>query len=406
MIKHKYSLLVGLSLLLFGLSACGDSKHSPLNDEVQTVSTSALRIAGNTDNAVHTSSSVGESFFVKVNSGNQWQLRLDPSTASEWISLSKVSGEKALDEGIALSLKSNSGSQREAKLILETQGQEKQEILIVQQGTTSPTTPPSGGTDLVIPAGEHIHGMVNLLEVPRLMGGSHMYFVTHKTSDGKVNYSLEYDVNKRHARWVAFSWDKDSSRDATGRSDAWAWDPIIPSRYSTEKTKSFPWTGFSRGHLVASNDRQQSTEANKQTFYYTNMSPQRQNHNEGVWLELEQLLQGWARSGSLQYDAIYVAKGGTIADDQIEASKMNGLVVVPKYYWMAVLVKHGEQYRSIGFWTEHLKPKRLGRELKTTARSIDELEQLTGIDLFPNLEDNIEQSVEAQAIDAFRWPSL
>lgn len=75
-----------------------------------------------------------------------------------------------------------------------------------------------------------------------------------------------------------------------------------------------------------------------QTFYYTNMSPQRHSFNEGVWLQMEQVVQTWGRSLK-QTDVLYVAKGGTIRPDQIESRRSNNKLVVPKYYWMALLKK-------------------------------------------------------------------
>lgn len=80
----------------------------------------------------------------------------------------------------------------------------------------------------------------------------------------------------------------------------------MPSQY--EVTQS-AFRGYDRGHIVASADRLYSKEANEQTFYYTNMSPQRHNLNTGVWLQLEKLVQEWARSGRLR-DKLYVVKGG------------------------------------------------------------------------------------------------
>lgn len=47
---------------------------------------------------------------------------------------------------------------------------------------------------------ELIFGDTTLLELPRRAGGAHNYFITHHAS-GVVNYSLEYDVHKLHARW-------------------------------------------------------------------------------------------------------------------------------------------------------------------------------------------------------------
>ena len=60
--------------------------------------------------------------------------------------------------------------------------------------------------------------------------------------------------------------------------------------------------------MVASSDRLFSAEANRQTFYYTNMSPQLGDLNQKFWMELEQKVQAWGRNSQLR-DVLYVAKG-------------------------------------------------------------------------------------------------
>lgn len=404
---------VGILSLLLLFSACRDSNSEPTQQyDKSAISLSLPTQSESRERAVST---MGDAFFVKVNSPSSWVIKVFPEEAKAWLHLEQSEGNTAQDLGLSIKVLPNKGEQRVATLTLFTLGQETAPIRVVQQGKTTQVTPPTngGGEDSggdhtppnggTIAQGEHIFGNPSLLEVPRLMGGSNMYFVTFNTSDNKPNYSVEYDVDKRHARWVAYSWDEHTARDVTSRSDAWAWDPIIPERYSTDQM--FRGSGFSRGHLVASNDRQYSVEANRQTFYYCNMSPQRQEHNGGVWLQLEDLLQKWARTDDLKYDALYVAKGGTIADGQIEDTRVAGKIVVPKYYWVAVLMKRGNEYFSIGFWTEHLKPQRVNN-IKILTRSIDELEALTGIDLFANLDDAIEVEVEKQKADAFAWPRI
>ncbi len=77
---------------------------------------------------------------------------------------------------------------------------------------------------------------------------------------------------------------------------------------------------------------------------------------------------------------------------------------VPKYYYMAVLFKKGESFKAIAFWLEHTdKPK--SKKLADYALSTDEVEEKTGIDFFPNLNDKLENSLEASySIKA--WPGL
>ncbi|WP_251623760.1 DNA/RNA non-specific endonuclease [Odoribacter lunatus] len=241
------------------------------------------------------------------------------------------------------------------------------------------------------------------LGIPRLTGDTVTYkFIDHTVSwQGKAvsNYSMEYNLDLRHTRWVAFTAYDLTSTDNVSRTNAWADDPEVPENSRTERTD---YSGYDRGHLVASNDRRYSREANEQTFYYSNMSPQLSNFNQGIWQKLEENVKSWMQDESLR-DTLYIVKGGTIREDQV--LKYNGAhsVPVPKYYFMAVLAKKGTTYKSIAFWLEHKKYSG-PYDLQGKALSVDELEEKTGIDFFPLLPDVIERPIEASyTLDDWPW---
>lgn len=431
--NYKHVLVAGLSALLLSVSGCGDNQKD-------IAGTSGLRtsltISGSTSRT-KVVSAMGESFFVKVSAPKQWSLSISPETAKEWLRVDVSSDVATQDKGVSVTLDANTSVQRDALLILRS-ATVADTLTIIQQPSakqegpgptpppppsdpipspppthdqedepsTPPTPPapsPSPTPKPTIPAGEHILGDPTRIEIPALAGGSNNYFVTHRTSDGVVNYSLEYDATRLHARWVAYTFDNETSAKAPGikRTDAWKWDPVIPRTYSTEKM--FSGSGYSRGHLVASSDRYYSRQANEQTFYYTNMSPQLQDHNGGIWSNLEQLLQNWGRNASFR-DVIYVVKGGTIRDGEIETNRVRGKIVVPKYYYMAIVVKKGGNYQGLAFWTEHRKYSKTS--YRSLAITIDELEEKTGIDFFPNLDDAIEQRIESEPVSANNWPGI
>lgn len=268
--------------------------------------------------------------------------------------------------------------------------------------SAAPQSRTASSSKVAIPRGAHIHGDMTLLELPRLQEGQENYFVTHRLLSGQVNYSIEYDVSRRHARWVAFTLDACSSVKSVKRTDAWQWDPIVPSAYSTEG-----WlrgTKYSRGHLIASADRLASREANEQTFYYTNISPQLQEHNGGIWQRLEQWLQNLGRNERAR-NVIYIAKGGTIRDHEVLPQRIRDKMVVPKFYYMAIVLERAGSYQGIAFWTEH-RPYDHAVKLRALAMSIDELEVRTGLDFFPNFPDEFEDPFERMTVEDARWPGL
>ena len=247
------------------------------------------------------------------------------------------------------------------------------------------------------------------VELPTLRNGANDVFITHSTTfNGQkvTSFSIEYDKSKKHSRWVAFRFDNQTRLQKATRGDEFIPDPSLDTEY--QRTQGdFGKKGYDRGHLCASADRLYQQEANDQTFYYTNMSPQRNNFNTGVWLALEGQVQSWGRSCTAS-DTLYVVKGGTIDKEEQVKEYIGGdrSKPVPKYYYMALLFKKGDSFKAIAFWAEHTddKPSKTIK-LVDYALSIDELEEKTGIDFFPNLNDNLENALEA-TYSTKAWPGL
>ena len=133
------------------------------------------------------------------------------------------------------------------------------------------------------------------------------------------------------------------------------------------------------------------------------MQPQRNTFNVGVWQQMEKQVRNWNQSTFR--DTLYICKGGTIRDDQISRTLSNGLIV-PKYFFMAVLCKNKSGYKAMAFWIEHKDkdsdyPKDVQGNylLSPYVTNIRELETLTGIDFFCNLEDETEERVETLSVE-------
>lgn len=256
----------------------------------------------------------------------------------------------------------------------------------------------SSNTQPVLPAtGAEQHR----LEVPEMLPGND--FIAHY--DGNVmTYCLEYDRSKWHSRWVAFRFDNQTRPKKVSRKDygirpQYPADPKLSSAVAIPSDASF--NGYQHGHLCASADRLYSRTANDQTFYMTNMSPMIANFNSGYWATLESLIQSLGRNVNFS-DTLYVVKGGTIQDGMFSNRVASSRIVVPKYYYMALLRYRGGTYSAIAFWMEH---KDYGNNfdnqanfatMKQHAVSVDELEEKTGINFFHNLPDAVEVQVERQ----------
>ncbi len=244
---------------------------------------------------------------------------------------------------------------------------------------------------------------ITRLEFPHLKDKGSNIVVVHKTSDAYgVNYAIEWDINKKSQRWSCYQMRKGYQGNA-GRYDTYngyPFDPVLEEKGLYLDRDYFYRSGFDHGHVCPSADRQYSYEANKQTFYLSNMQPQYNKFNAGIWEKLESKIRKWTPRNN--EDTLYVCKGGTIDDEENIIKRISGKLIAPKYFFCALLLKNAMGYRAIGFWMENENIDRSNDKLKIYAKSIDELEKITGIDFFCNLPDNIEDKVEA-SVSTSAW---
>lgn len=247
------------------------------------------------------------------------------------------------------------------------------------------------------------------LEFPKLKNGTNIVLV-HKTDDRNdpdgVNYAVEWDYEKKSARWTCYQLTKRTAEQRTSRyygDPQYPLDPDLPTAYYWD-ADYFYGSGFDHGHICPSADRLYSAEANYQTFFLTNMQPQYKNFNGsgnsgGIWLSMENQVRRWAPKNTS--DTLYIVKGGTIdrvfletgADDGV-LMRIKDKLIVPKYFFVALLYRNSQGYRSLGFWFPHNNEIHGYDDLADYTLSIDELEARTGIDFFCNLPDDVEAQVE------------
>lgn len=367
------TILIALLPILW--AACGDDDNNPdINNS------GGLKISVDAKN--NEISGKGGGLFLRIETNSEWTASVQDS----WCTLQRSSGTGT--SSVMCAVTANIGKQR-STIITVKSGKEVQEITLTQKEDNGDMPDPD-------PDPDRPSGYAGRIEIPALKGGSMNLFITHTTPyNGKeiITYSLEYDCTQKSSRWVAFTFNSSTPDKDLGRVGDFTEDPNIPTQYQTHDG-DYTGSGYSRGHLTASSDRQYSAAANKQTFYMSNINPQIQNgFNGNIWAELEKKVQSWGKISNNQ-DTLYVARGGTIDNKSniIKYLKTNNTIPVPKYFYMAILSLKNGQYKAIGFWLEHKVYN--NNNYATYALPIDELEQKTGIDFFRNLSDDIENEVE------------
>jgi endonuclease G len=132
------------------------------------------------------------------------------------------------------------------------------------------------------------------------------------------------------------------------------------------------------------------------SFYMSNMSPQVGDFNRGIWSKLEATVRNFADTEG----AVYVVTGPVLTDGPYKTIGKNK-VSVPNAYYKVVLDYQEPEYKAIGFVLPNEGSK---KDLQTFTTSIDEVEELTGLDFFHRLKDTEENELEA-SFDVSQWDS-
>lgn len=204
-------------------------------------------------------------------------------------------------------------------------------------------------------------------------------------------YTLSYSEKHEQAEWVAYELKKSHIVYTNFRRPYFSDDPIVQT--SSANWKNYIRSGYDRGHLCPAADRRFSIEAFNETFYTSNVSPQRNDFNAGLWNRLEQKVRYWAK----KYDGLYVVTGGVLSDNLKSIGKEK--VSVPNYFYKVLLDNNNGNYKAIGFLVPHQDSN---IPLYKFVVPIDVIEKLTGINFFEKLPDTIESRMEANT-DYKRW---
>lgn len=380
----KFSLKIGFAAAVMAISALlfvSCSESIDLSLEVSIKNTSVTPVKGQQ--------------FVSVKCSGDWTLTLispDEEEDIDWAQLSVTSGTGNKSNVILTYDGNDAQASRELVIVLDN-GVKSVTCSMVQRALGESPEPeePDAPTNLE---------KAQWLELPAMNNSALGYYSHSFKMDGKTyrNYTFGWSQKDYVALWVAYPLSKLYTSGSAGRTNAWALDPLLGNNSAA------PFGGYcgdyARGHQLPSADRQCCYDANAQTFYGTNMTPQLNEHNEGIWSSLESKVRTIANAS----DTTYVVTGVIVSASGKKEKDSNGNnVTVPDAYFK-VLLRYSKsstlgQWNAAAFYLEHRKySENLGKQ---HSMSVDALEALTGIDFFVNLPAKVgaDQAAKIEAVD-------
>ena len=139
-----------------------------------------------------------------------------------------------------------------------------------------------------------------------------------------------------------------------------------------------------------------SEEAMHDCFYMSNMCPQTGSLNSGAWNKLEMKCREWAK----REGALYIICGPVYdAKTRHEQIGIDHAIDVPEGFFKAILSLRRGYEKAVAFYFYNDESR---QSYKTASLTVDEVEELTGLDLFHSLDDTLESRLEStNSLDSF-----
>jgi len=162
-------------------------------------------------------------------------------------------------------------------------------------------------------------------------------------------------------------------------------------------------TGYSRGHMAPNADFVFGLIPMVNTYIMTNMCPQLQSFNGGIWSVLEGRVRDWARSRQVVWvltGAIFDRDGDGRRDADDQAARIGPKeVAVPTAFYKVIVAQQGGRVALLAIVLPHVDadpadlpaPQRLQAGLTT----VDAIEAVTDMNLLAGLPDEEERAVES-----------
>ena len=208
-------------------------------------------------------------------------------------------------------------------------------------------------------------------------------------------FMIGWSPKLRHPVWCAYHVTKEP-RHNVGRRPNFSRDRSVPS---APPPSSYERSGYDRGHMapnyaVAS---RYGEAMQKQTFLMTNIAPQSPSLNRGVWRNMEHRI---ADLWTARYGEIWVIVGCISPLDNRET--ISGTSIdVPTQFYQLIVAQEGLDIRALAVVIPQKVP--YGAYAARYLVSIDDLEDMTGLDFLPDLPDFIQNPLESE-LPSRLWP--
>lgn len=167
---------------------------------------------------------------------------------------------------------------------------------------------------------------------------------------------------------------------SVSRTDNFRADPDLPPQESAQLS-DFSGSGYARGHMAPAADFTSNAAAMEESFYLSNMVPQNNAMNSGIWASLESA----TRSCAKELGEVYVLTGPVFEGKPRSIGEDN--VAVPSSIYK--VVASGNAARA--FVIPNRKVPHSRSDFSRYEVTVDEVQRATGLNFFPSGGVNTQQ---------------
>jgi endonuclease G len=218
----------------------------------------------------------------------------------------------------------------------------------------------------------------------------------------KQFYVILFDTTTFVPEWVTYHLTKENLQGNANRKNSFRPDPDLPRERRSE-LEDYKKSGFDQGHMAPAADFKRCDEAMSETFFLSNMAPQRPNLNRITWSHLEDEV----RSLADKHGSIWIFTGPLYLDNfdhQGQPREHIGPdnVAVPTHFFKVILCEHSDGQREMFAFIMKNQVGKLPGTSKGFIVSVRKVEELSGLNFFHRLPDDEETRLETTA--ATNWP--
>ena len=208
----------------------------------------------------------------------------------------------------------------------------------------------------------------------------------------RTAYTASYNQKTRNPNWVGWVLTAEHTDGPYERKGIkFEEDEEVPApraRYSDIRESE---CGYQRGHLCPAADNKWSFKTQKEAFLMTNICPQNGDLNQRDWKYLEQDCREWA----LKYGKIYIVAGPIFNKKRPKTVGENKVAVPDAFFKVVLMVPEsgGKDAKAAGFVYDNKEGHHPASHYQKT---IDEVERMTHLDFFHQLDDQIENDIESR----------